>query len=366
MTVEAHIYQCPCCGSSLQFDSQSGQMKCASCENTYPVDTLEQLREVDRVQDTPDEQLHWDMGSMQGESADERHLRAYSCPTCGSRMVLGDTEAATACPYCENPAVLPGVLTGQFKPEGIIPFKKSKKDAQEAFQRLCKGKKLLPKGFASDARLEKITGVYVPFWLFDCETDSDVTYRGTRVSTHRRGDYMITRTDHYQVRRGGDIDFSGVPVNSSTKLDDTLMEAVEPFDIQGAEAFSAAYLSGSQAERYDEKESDCVNRANARIRQSVQQVCRASALGYTTLTPVHTQIDMKHGKAKNVMMPVWLLNTKYKDKTYTFAMNGQTGRMVGDLPVDGKRACLWGAGIFAAVTLVGYLGSMVLYAMGVL
>ena len=159
------------------------------------------------------------------------------------------------------------------------------------------------------------------------------------------------------------MDFSHVPVNSSTKLDDTLMEAVEPFDPADTQAFSAAYLSGSQAERYDVQEQECVKRANARIRESVQQVCRASAMGYTTLTPVHTQIQMKHGKAKNVMMPVWLLNTKYKDKTYTFAMNGQTGRMVGNLPVDGKKAFLWGAGLFAGITLLGYLGR---YAMAVL
>ena len=365
MGVEAQIYQCPCCGSSLQFDGESGQMRCASCENLFPVETLEQLRDCENMQDTPDEALQWEMGG-QAENGEEEKLRAYSCPTCGSQMVLGETQAAAECPYCGNPSVMPGVLTGAFRPDGIIPFKKSKKDAQQAFKNFCKGKKLLPKGFLSEARQEKITGVYVPFWLFDCQTDSSVTYRGTRVSVQRRGDWEITRTSHYQVLRGGDMDFSHVPVNSSTKLDDTLMEAVEPFDPVDTQAFSAAYLSGSQAERYDVQEQECVKRANARIRESVQQVCRSSAMGYTTLTPVHTQIQMKHGKAKNVMMPVWLLNTKYKDKTYTFAMNGQTGRMVGNLPVDGKKAFLWGAGLFAGITLLGYLGSMLLFAMGVL
>ena len=351
--MEARVYQCPCCGSSLQYDGQSGEMKCQSCDNTYPVDTIRELEEADKIQDAFSAEEGWDMGDSFREGGEEG-LKSYQCPSCGSRMVLPDTEAATWCPYCENPSVLPGVLTGAFRPEGIIPFKKTKEDAKAAFKNLCKGKKLLPSGFASQTRVDKISGVYVPFWLFDCETDSDITYRGTRVSHQRRGDWEITRTAHYHVRRGGQIGFKSVPVNSSSKLDDTLMEAVEPFNSQETTAFTPAYLSGSQAERYDEDAEKCQTRANARIRESVENACRASAMGYTTLTPVHKRINMKHGKVKNVMMPVWMLNTTYKGKQYTFCMNGQTGRIVGNLPVDAGKAVLWGAGLFAGITAAAY------------
>ena len=351
--MEAHVYQCPCCGSSLMYDGKSGEMKCQSCDNTFPLDAIRELEEAEKITDEFSGKDGWDMGESFREGSEEG-LKSYQCPSCGSRMVLPETEAAAYCPYCENPSVLPGVLTGAFRPEGIIPFKKTKADAREAFKKLCKGKKLLPTGFARESRLDKISGVYVPFWLFDCETDSDITYRGTRVSTQRRGDWEITRTAHYHVRRGGRIAFGSVPVNSSTKLDDTLMEAVEPFEVAETAAFAPAYLSGSQAERYDEDDKVCVSRANERIRKSVEDACRASALGYTTLTPVRTHIDMKHGKAKNVMMPVWMLNTTYKGKQYTFCMNGQTGRIVGNLPVDAGKAALWGVGLFAGITAVAY------------
>ena len=345
--MEAHVYQCPCCGSNLQYDGKSGEMKCSSCDNTFPVDAIQELEEADRIEETAPVS-EWDMGQSFEDGA-ENGLRAYRCPSCGSRMVVSETEAATSCPYCENPSVLPGVLKGAFRPEGIIPFKKTKEDAKEAFKKLCKGKKLLPGGFASQARMEKISGIYVPFWLFDCDADADMTYRATKVHTRHQGDWEITRTEHYHVRRAGEFRFQKVPVNSSTKLDDTLMEAVEPFDAQDETAFAAAYLSGSQAERYDEDKDTCVLRANKRIQTSVEQACRTSVMGYSSVTPVRSHVNMRHGKARNVMMPVWLLNTVYKGKTYTFCMNGQTGRIVGNLPVDMKKAVIWAAGLFVGI-----------------
>lgn len=362
--MQAHSYKCPCCASPLSWDGQSGEMRCDACGNTFPVDTLTQLEACEEVRDTTDAEMRWDMAGVNATEEEKAHLRAFTCPSCGGRMVVEDTNAANACPYCGNPAVMPEVLSGAFRPDGIIPFKKTRKEAQQAFRDLCKGKKLLPRGFAAEAQVEKIQGVYVPFWMFDCDTDSDVIYRATRVHTSREGQYEVTRTEHYQVRRGGQVDFKQVPVNSSSKLDDTLMEAVEPFQADQATAFTPAYLSGSLAERYDLAEERCQKRANARIRESVQRICAASAAGYTTLIPVSTSVRMKHAKARNVMMPVWLLNTRYHGKEYTFAMNGQTGRLVGNLPVDKGRALGWIAGLMAGLTGAGYLICLLLSYMG--
>ena len=355
--MEAKVYRCPCCGSILTWNGMSGEMKCDSCGNSFPLETLEDFSQND-IQDTGAADFRWDRPAEGTVDGDTSSLRAFSCPGCGAQMVVSDTAAAQRCPYCGNDTVMPQVLDGVFRPEAMIPFRKTKEEAVEAYRQLCRKKRLLPRGFASESRIEKITGVYVPFWLFDCGTDSDCTYRCTRSTTHREGQYMVTRTQHYLVRRGGTVDFSQLPVNSSTKLDDTLMEAVEPFNTDETAAFNPAYISGYQAERYDLGADKCQTRAAERIRQSVTRIFRSEVKGYATVIPDHTRVDLTQSRSRNVLMPVWILNNSWKGKKYTFAMNGQTGRIIGDLPMDPGKTTLLGLGLFLGL---GLAAAAVLY-----
>ena len=351
--MEARRYQCPCCGATLVWNGASKEMACASCGNNFPVESLEQVKaDEDRMQ-TAGQDFKWE---VPGTDASTEGLKAFRCSSCGGEIVLSDTGAAAQCPYCGNPSVMPQVLTGEFKPNKVLPFVKSEEDAKAAYVNMCKGKKLLPRGYGSQEQQNKIRGIYVPFWLYDCVTDADITYKATRVTHHRQGNYEIVRTAHYHVARGGAMAFDDVPVNSSTKLDDTLMEAVEPFDYSKAEPFSMAYLSGYEAERYNQAVDQCAPRARQRVENSVRQACDASVIGYTTFAPTSVRIDVKRSRAENVMMPVYLLNNQHDGKTYTFAMNGQTGQIKGDLPVDkGRAVIMWliwfliGTGIALAV-----------------
>ena len=367
MAMQANNYQCPCCGSVLTYSGQAAKMKCASCGNEYPVEALDQYMQNASVQDTPPEAIQWDKPSYAyGGGEDTEHLRAFHCPGCGAEMVVSDTSAADTCPYCGNPAVMPGVLEGSFRPSAVIPFVKTKEDARKAFRELCAKNKLLPRNYASDSVVEKITGVYVPFWLFDCETEGDVTYKATRVRTHRQGNYEVVDTLHYSVRRGGRFSFADVPVNSSTKLDDTLMEAVEPFDAASLVAYTPAYLSGYQAERYDQGVETCQTRAGQRVRESVVRACRETVQGYTSVTPVNTRVQMLRSRSRNVLMPVWMLTTNYRGKKYVFAMNGQTGQIKGDLPMDPGKAVRFCILFFLLMTGCLFALMYLLYTTGVL
>ncbi len=360
--MEARLYQCPCCGASLQWSGASGKLNCAACGNEFPVETLEQLREDSTQMGKGARDFTWQVPAGEEDSS----LRAFGCPSCGAEIVVSDTGAAAQCPYCGNPTVMPQVLSGEFRPNKVIPFKKTVEDAREAYRAMCAKKKLLPRGFGGTEQLNKIRGIYVPFWLFDCETDADFTYRATRVKVRRSGNYQITSTSHYHVRRGGRIRFDDLPVNSSTKLDDTLMEAVEPYEYGEARSFNAAYLTGYEAERYNQEVSQCSPRARERIVRSVKQICDASVTGYSSVTPEANRVDVVSSHAENVLMPVYLLNTPHKGKQYTFAMNGQTGRIRGDLPVDpGKAAFSWViwflicAGIGLAVIMALLIGGVI-------
>lgn len=363
---QADYYRCPCCGSALTFGSKSQQLECASCGNTFPLEAVQDYQQA-QAETAAGEEMQWQTSGQTAFSPEENsHLRAFRCQNCGAEILEDENTAATECIYCGSPSILPGVLSGAYRPETVLPFQKSKKEAQDALRNHCKKKRLLPRGFMTNNQIEKITGVYVPFWLFQADADADCTYNATRVSVSRQGSYEVTRTSHYLVRRGGDMRFDQVPVDGSSKMADDLMESIEPFDAQEAQPFHVGYLSGYQAQRYDVDAQASEPRANERIRQSVAATMRSTVIGYATVTPANTQIQLRQGQVRQVLMPVWLLNTRWKDQTYTFAMNGQTGRFVGDLPVDKGKFWRWLLGLAFGITGGGYLIAYLLFSSGVI
>ena len=298
----------------------------------------------------------WDTsGFSEDWGAEGDGMRAYSCPSCGAELICDENTAATSCPYCGNPTVVPGQFSGQLKPDFIIPFKLSKEDAVKALKNHYKGKILLPKSFTQENHVQKIQGVYVPFWMFDGEAEGDARYAATRSHTYRSGDYEITETEHYDVYRAGWIAFEKIPADASSKMPDDHMDSIEPYDYQELKPFSTAYLPGFLADKFDVTVDQCRQRADQRCEGTLSATLRATVTGYGTCTLVNETVSLKRGKVHYALMPVWMLNTKWKGKDFLFAMNGQTGKLVGDLPVSWGR--FWG--LFAAIAApLSVLGSV--------
>lgn len=347
-------YKCPCCGGAIEFNSSLQKMKCPYCDAEFEMETLKQYDDVLKT-DTEAEEIKWETtAGSEWEQGETDGLHSYVCKSCGGEIVGDDTLAATSCPYCGNPIVMTGQFSGSLKPDYIIPFKLDKKAAKEGLSKHLKGKKLLPKVFKDQNHLDEIKGVYVPYWLFDADVDGTVRYRGTRTRVWSDNNYTYTKTSFYSVVRGGNVGFDNVPVDGSSKMDDALMESLEPYNFDEALDFQTAYLAGYLADKYDVTAEQSVTRANSRVKESTQQAFRNTVSGYSTLTPEYTNIQVKNGKTKYALYPVWLLNTTWQDKKYVFAMNGQTGKFVGDLPVDKKAAFryfLLIGGIAAAIAI---------------
>ncbi|MBR5515053.1 MAG: hypothetical protein IKU52_02480, partial [Clostridia bacterium] len=216
------------------------------------------------------------------------------------------------------------------------------------------GKKLLPKVFKDENHLDEIKGIYVPFWLFDADTQADIRYKATKVRVWSTSDHDYTETSYYSVNRSGELGFCNVPVDGSEKMPDDLMESIEPFDISGAVDFNTAYLAGYLADKYDLSSEQSIDRANQRIKHSTEEMFKSTVQGYTSVTAEHSSVRFNNGKAKYALYPVWILNTKWKDKKYTFAMNGQTGKFVGDLPMDKAAYRKWFLTVVAAVAAVSF------------
>ena len=246
------------------------------------------------------------------------------------------------------------------------PIKLDKKEAKAALIKHYGGKRLLPKVFKDQNHIDEVKGVYVPFWLFDADADAHVRYKATRVRSWSDSSYNYTETSHYAVIRGGSIGFERVPVDGSTKMADNLMESIEPFDFSDAVDFQTAYLAGYLADKYDVDAQQSIDRANQRIKQSAADAFSGTVQGYSTVLPESSSIRLYGGTAKYALYPVWLLNTSWKGQKYTFALNGQTGRLVGDLPIDKSAAAKWTVGLTAGLSAAAYGAVNLLHLFGIL
>ncbi|MDD6033576.1 MAG: hypothetical protein PUC47_08880 [Oscillospiraceae bacterium] len=379
MPAQVTNYQCPACTGPLHFSSSSGKLECDYCGSSFEVAEIEALyakkdeaaaaaaqpaqpvRDERTVNRGPDDEIEDEVIQDRAEeekdpeaqwiddSADDLEepfsgstdwggeaegMHAYSCPSCGAELICDATTAATSCPYCGNPTIVPGQFAGALRPDFVIPFKVSREEAVQTLKKHYKKNFFLPKVFSEQNHIEEIRGVYVPFWLMDASVSGDAEFHGRRVTVHRSGDYEITTTRHYQVSRGGSADFVRVPVDGSSKMRDDYMDSLEPFDYSELKPFSTAYLPGYLADKYDVGVKESGKRADRRCKQSMADLLQQDVTGYTSVTLNSMKSSIRHGKVQYALLPVWMLSTRWKDQTYLFAMNGQTGKFIGEMPTS--------------------------------
>ena len=357
---ELQQYKCPCCDGSIEFDTKSQNMKCPYCGTEFEVETL---RQYDSILNNEEHEDHMEWNSSESSEWSEEEkasVRSYVCNSCGGEIISDHSTAATECPYCGNAVVMMDRFTGELKPDLVIPFKLDKKAAINALSKHLSGKRLLPKTFKSKNHLEEIKGVYVPFWIFDTKAKASIRYKATRVRAWSDSRYNYTETSHYSVGRGGKLGFEHIPADGSTKFDDDMMESIEPYDFSQAVDFQTAYLSGFLADKYDVTSQECTERVNARVKKSTEDAFASTVVGYNSVIPVNSSINLEESSVKYVLYPVWLLNTTWNGEKYTFAMNGQTGKFVGDLPIDKGAYFRW----LALISAIGTVGAIALFALG--
>lgn len=331
-------YKCPNCTASMSYDGRSQKMTCEYCGSSFDVADLEALKQ-DEIQLESEEkngkEQHWEgFQPEEWQNTDMLGMKVWNCPSCGAEVIAEETTGAMKCPYCDNAMIMPEQFVGMFLPDYIIPFKKDKKDAVAALKKHYLGKPLLPKIFKDQNHMEEVKAVYVPFWMYDLEAAGRFRYQGINTRTYTRGDFRYVERRFYAVARSGKMSFVRVPVDGSKAIDDTMMEAIEPFDYKDLEPFKISYLSGYMANKYDVEPDMLTGRVFERIQQSMKTAFANTAPTYQELIPMQEKINIsERGAVKYGLFPVWFLNTKWNGKDYHFVMNGQTGKLIGDLPV---------------------------------
>lgn len=355
--------KCPNCGGSVSFDTGAQKLKCPFCDSEFDVEAAAGHRTSDGAAAAVDN-ISWESDTSEWTTDETTGMRVYMCNSCSGEVVADETTGATSCPYCGSPVVMKGQFDGSLRPHLVIPFKLDKEAAKKAFKKHISGKKFVVRAFKDDNKIDEIKGVYVPHWLFSCNAAGEVTFNAEKV-TRRWSDANnnYTEISAFNCYRSGNMIFDNVPVDGSTKMPDELMESLEPFNIQEAVPFNVGYLAGYLADKFDVSPESSMARANERIRQSLADSLRQTVTGYQSVNTVHSGMTVLGGDYKYALYPVWLLTIKHKNKDYVFAMNGQTGKFVGNIPTDKKKVstvgALIGAGIgivlWAVLNLIGFI-----------
>lgn len=329
------IFKCKNCGGNILYNPDKGRLVCPHCE---------------------------------GLDSDEKLISAEymtTCANCGAPMdgAIKEHTSATKCPNCGTYVILDERVEGGYKPDVIIPFKVSKQKAIDLLRTEFGKRVFTPVGFLSNASVSKIEGRYVPFFMYDYDTDTEYRGKGTKVRTWSDSNYEYTETSYFQVERGMKATYDNVPVDASIEMDDGRMDLLEPFDYSGLTDFQDRLMSGFFGEKYNMTEKELEPRAFGKIEKSVEGLLRESFSEYSTVTPEFKEIRKKQKRVRYALLPVWEYVFRYQGEDYKFHVNGETGKIVGKTPVAKDKVVQYGATVFAMMMIVTFMIRLVMSVM---
>lgn len=346
--IEAIEYKCPNCNADLKFMPDTQKFGCEYCGSEFTLEEMQQINADGQENASTETQIH-------EQHEFEEHTNLYHCASCGADIMADDEQTALFCYYCHNPIILAGKLTGKYKPDKVIGFKYTRENAVNCFKDWVKSKWFIPEDFKSQEQIEKMTGLYVPFWVADCNMKADLSAIGKQTRSWTSGDYRYTETKEFSVIRQADISADGIPADGASKIEDALMEAIEPYNYDDLREFSMSYFSGFFADKFDVDKPEVFPRIRERATDAGKKVVHDSIKGYSSFAVTSENYNIMSTKWQYIMLPVWFMTYRYDDKMYEFAINGQTGKTAGTPPLDKTKLKLFSTAVGLAVAVMGFL-----------
>lgn len=345
-------YKCPNCGGGLVFDPKSQQFKCEYCLSGFSEEEL-------KARTGAAEEEYKAAPSGTDSARAEAAMMVYSCPSCGAEIVAEETTAATSCYYCHNPVVLSGKLDGAYEPDSVIPFEVDQKTARERFKEWIGKKRYVPGDFYSPEQMKRLGGIYYPYWTFGCTVEGSLKAEGIRNKNMAAvSGYVDVETSRFAVELEGKMQIGHVARAALKKADRQLSERVLPFDMEKTRPFKAGYLSGFRAERRDRGQEEFSEEVESEVRSFAREALLGNVSGYDQVRVQQQTENIKDKSWSYCLFPVWIMTYQRKKdgKMYYFAMNGQTGKICGMLPVDGKKLAVLFMSVFLPVFLLLLIG----------
>lgn len=351
--METVAYKCPSCGAGITFDSGKQLFCCEYCLSEYTEEQISaQILEFG-------EDVAESVDASENEAFCEE-LLSYRCAHCGAEVFSDKDTVAQFCYYCHSAVVCDGRLTGQLRPHKIIPFAYDKAAAEQKFLEFARKKRFVPKDFFAEKQVEKITGVYYPFWLTDLDIEASSAAKAEKVRTWKLGKNLYTETSHYRVYRKGGIHFEDVTTGAYDNEDKSMLEGILPYPSDALKSFSMAYLSGFLAKKRNVEKEAVFDEVKKRVSDYSQTMLKETVHGYTVVHSVGTQVHLHKVLWDYALLPMWILTYNKGGKIYTYAMNGHTGKVYGELPISGKKLLILFLAVVLGVTLAGTIGGLLL------
>ena len=348
-------YTCKNCSAELYWDAKENALFCEYCESKYHPSEFKEQSDGQKSE-SADPNLKAD-----DDSSSDVDLVKYKCSNCGAEIVTAAGTVSTTCVYCGTALSLSEKLKGSFRPDFVIPFNISKKEAKALYSNYCKSF-LTPKEFREENTIKNIKGVYVPYWFHSFEDTAQAEYHCETTTSHRRGDDKVITTSKYWVTIDAEGNFDKIPIDALINLDDSMMQAVEPFDYDLMKQFDPAYMAGFYAEHFTETREESVKKAYKRAVDAMQSSMRKHVGSYTSVHMRSYNDKVSNYDCKYAMLPIWMINVEYKNKKYVFAINGSTGKVTGKLPIHIPKFLLVLAGAFLGSLLLGTLLKFIILA----
>lgn len=356
----ADTIKCPNCSANLMFDAGVQKLTCDYCGASFNPSAFsgipDELSSGESIYDTV--VATDDLGEAEEQVSEESKNTEYQqtefkCNSCGATLITDANTSATFCTFCGSPALVGRRLSKEFEPKYLIPFSVPRERAVEEFKKWARGGRWTPFGFVSDKNIEKLTGLYVPFWLFNVDVHVDA--KGTATKSTYSGDTETIK--EYSWARQGDLKWKNIPLDGETRVDDALMEAIEPFNYKSMIPFDYKYLPGFYADRYDQDASDLSGRCKSRVKQELDNYIKRSLSSYTSHRIKEDNSKITAVNANYALLPVWFMSYKYLGKYYYFAVNGQTGEAAGKLPVSPVKKTVF---FFVALGILAVIARFIL------
>lgn len=360
---EEHRFPCPQCGADMRFSPAEAQLVCDHCGHTEPLG-------ADRVRHQPIPELDFRRALEQRLPEAEMETARFSrCPNCGAEVEFDPAVHSTECPFCATPVVTDTGEMRHIKPAGLAPFLLSERQAREAMTGWLGSLWFAPSGLTEYARKGRaMTGIYVPFWTYDADTQS--SYTGQRGTVYYVTEQVQVRDANGHIRNemrqvprirwtpvSGQVArfFDDVLVLASRSLPKTHTDALQPWDLSRLDPYRPEYLAGFRAEGYTIGLEDGMREARAQMDAMIERDVRFD-IGGDQQQIQH--IDTRIGEVtfKHILLPVWTAAYRFRGRSYRFVVNGQTGKVQGERPWSAVKiafAVLLAALVIAAAVWFG-------------
>lgn len=308
------MFECPNCAYNIKFDIATQQMKCEACESLFDPYAIQ--REID------------------AESSEYYETNVFTCPQCGGQIISDDTEAATFCLFCGSSTMLTERISKEKRPAYIIPFQKTKEDCKKAYKRKMRKAFFVPKEYKNREFIDGFKGVYMPYWSYCFSKEGEVSLTGK--TSKRDGDYL--NCEKYKLTGNVSMEFNGDSYDAATSLYDDLSAGLAPYEFEGRRQFTPSFMSGFYADCADVSQDLYFKDAKEYARKhTVKQIKKVDAFKKYDL-PLSENFPFEvDTRADRTLYPVWFMSYRIKDRISYAMVNGQTGKVVADLPMDKKK-----------------------------